>query len=86
MPVNDQITDSTTQVNTAVLGGTPAEAMGNLFMPSSQALGNAAYNSTTSQQQAQITMQTATIQGINSLMAIGTSVTGRGADAILDKG
>ncbi len=86
MPVNDQITDSTTQVNTAVVGGTPAEAMGNLLMPTSQALGNAAHNATAAQQQAQLTMQTATVQGINSLMAIGTAVTGRGAESIIEKG
>ena len=29
MPVNEQITDSVTQVNTKVVGETPAMAMGN---------------------------------------------------------
>lgn len=38
MPVNEQITDSVTQVNTKVVGETPAMAMGNLLMPTSQAL------------------------------------------------
>ncbi|MCE9687639.1 RebB family R body protein [Shewanella sp. AS16] len=37
--VNSQITDSVTQVNTKVLGETPAMAMGNLMLGTSQALG-----------------------------------------------
>ncbi|NMH66595.1 RebB family R body protein [Shewanella salipaludis] len=35
--VNSQITDSVTQVNTKVLGDTPAMAMGNLMQTPSQA-------------------------------------------------
>lgn len=86
MPVNEQITDSVTQVNTKVVGETPAMAMGNLLMSTSQALSNAAHNATAAQQQAQITMQAATVQGVNSLMAIGSSVIGRGAESIIEKG
>ena len=86
MPVNEQVTDSTTQVNTAVLGSTPAEAMGNLMVPTSHALSNAALNASAAQQQAHLTMHSATVQGLNSLMAIGTAVTGRGAEAISEKG
>lgn len=86
MPVNEQITDSVTQVNTKVVGETPAMAMGNLLMSTSHALSNAAHNATAAQQQAQITMQAATVQGVNSLMAIGSSVIGRGAEGILEKG
>ena len=86
MPVNDQITDSVTQVNTKAVGEAPAMAMGSLYLPTSQALGTSAHNSTAAQQQAQITMQAATVQGINSLMATGTAVTGRGAEEILEKG
>ncbi|MFM2480551.1 RebB family R body protein [Celerinatantimonas sp. YJH-8] len=86
MPVNEQITDSVTQVNTKVVGETPAMAMGNLLMSTSQALSNAAHNATAAQQQAQITMQAATVQGVNSLMAIGSSVIGRGAEGIIEKG
>ncbi|PSW07157.1 RebB family R body protein [Photobacterium lipolyticum] len=84
--VNEQITDSVTQVNTKVVGETPAMAMGNLLMSTSQALGNAAHNATNGQQQANITMQAATVQGINSLMSTGTAVTGRSAEAIIEKG
>ena len=86
MPVNEQITDSVTQVNTKVVGETPAMAMGNLLMATSQALGNAAHNATAAQQQAQITMQAATVQGVNSLMSIGDSVVGRSAEGIIEKG
>ncbi len=86
MPVNEQITDSVTQVNTKVVGETPAMAMGNLLMSTSQALATAAHNATSAQQQAQITMQAATVQGVNSLMAIGSSVVGRSAEGIIEKG
>ncbi|MDP2575268.1 glycerol-3-phosphate dehydrogenase subunit C [Vibrio sp. vnigr-6D03] len=83
--VNGQVTDSVTQVNTKVVGETPAMAMGNLLMSTSQALGTAAHNSTAGQQQAQITMQAATVQGVNSLMSIGSSVIGRSAEGIIEK-
>ncbi len=86
MPVNEQITDSVTQVNTKVVGETPAMAMGNLLMSTGQALGTAAHNATSAQQQAQITMQAATVQGVNSLQAIGSAVVGRSAEDIIDKG
>ncbi|UAA37897.1 RebB family R body protein [Paraneptunicella aestuarii] len=85
MPVNEQITDSVTQVNTKVVGESPAMAMGNLLMSTSQALGNAAHNATAAQQQAQITMQAATVQGVNSLMSIGSSVIGRAAEGVIEK-
>lgn len=86
MPVNEQITDSVTQVNTSVLGETPAMAMGNLLMSTSHALSISAHNATAAQQQAQITIQAATVQGANSLMAIGSAVVGRGAESIIEKG
>lgn len=86
MPVNEQITDSVTQVNTKVVGETPAMAMGNLLMSTSQALSNAAHNATVAQQQANITMQAATVQGVNSLMSTGSAVIGRSAEEIIEKG
>lgn len=85
MPVNEQVTDSVTQVNTKVVGETPAMGMGNLLMSTSQALGTAGHNATSSQQQAQITMQAATVQGVNALMSIGSSVVGRSAEGIIEK-
>jgi len=86
MPVNEQITDSITQVNTKVVGETPAMAMGNLLLSTSQSLATAALNATGANQQAGITMQAATVQGINSLMATGTAVIGRVSEEIIEKG
>lgn len=83
--VNEQIIDSVTQVNTKVIGDVPSMAMGNLFMATTQALGNAGHNATSAQQQANITMQAATVQGVNALLAIGGSAVGRGAEGILEK-
>lgn len=86
MPVNEQITDSVTQVNTKVVGETPAMAMGNLLMATSQALSTASHNATSAQQQAQITMQAATVQGVNSMVSIGSSIVGRSAEEIIEEG
>jgi hypothetical protein len=86
MPVNEQVTDSVTQVNTKVVGETPAIALGNLQMSTSQALANAALNATGAQQQATITMQAATVQGVNALMSTGSAVIGRSAEGIIEKG
>lgn len=84
--VNENITDSITQVNTKVLGDTPAMAMGNLYSAIGLAMSNAGNNATGAQQQAQITMQAATVQGVNSLTAIGSAVLGRAAEAVVEKG
>jgi len=86
MAVNAQVTDSVTQVNTKVVGDVPAMAMGNLLMASSQSLGNMAHNATDNQQQASIVSQTSTIQGLNSLMSIGSAVTDRSVEEILNNG
>jgi hypothetical protein len=72
-PVNSQITDSITQVNTEVLGDAPAIAMGNLYQATAQALANAAHNATTSQQQSNITAQAATTMGVTTLYSIDTA-------------
>ena len=74
--VNSQITDSITQANTKVLGDAPAVAMGNLFQATSQALSNAAHNSTTGQQNSNMTAQAATTQGITTLYSVDTASTG----------
>ena len=86
MPVNEQVTDSVAAVNTKVVGDTPAMAMGNLYLPTSQALGTSALNATDTSQQANIVLHSSTVQGINSLMATGNAVIGRSAEAILEKG
>ena len=71
--VNDQITDSITQVNTKVIGDAPAMAMGNLFQATSQALSNAAHNATNAQQQSNVTAQAATTMGVSTLYSIDTA-------------
>jgi hypothetical protein len=84
--VNETITDSVTQVNTKVLADTPSMAMGNLFTSMGLAMSNSGMNATSAQQQAGIVMQAATVQGVNSLTAIGTAVIGRAAEEIVEKG
>lgn len=81
--VNDQITDAVTQANVKVLGDAPAMSMGNLFQATSQALGNAAHNATTAQQQAAITAQAATTMGVTTLYSIDTASTGMATKQIL---
>jgi hypothetical protein len=83
--VNEQITDSVTQVNTKVLGDTPAMAMGNLMTSTAHALSNAAHNATSAQQQGQIMMHAATVQGVNALMSIGSAVIGRTGEEIIER-
>jgi len=83
--VNEQITDSVTQVNTKVLSDSPAMAMGNFYTSMGLALSNANNNATSAQQQASITMQAATVQGVNALGAIGSAVLGRAAEGIVEK-
>lgn len=84
--VNETITDSVTQVNTKVLADTPAMAMGNLYTAMGLAMSNSGMNATSAQQQAGIVMQAATVQGVNSLTAIGSAVIGRSAEEIVEKG
>jgi hypothetical protein len=74
--VNSQITDSISQVNTKVLGDSPAVAMGNLYVVTGQALSNAAHNATTNQQNAVVTAQAATTQGISTLYSLDTASAG----------
>ena len=81
--VNSQITDSVSQVNTKVLGDAPAVAMGNLFVATSQALGNAAHNATNNQQQSYVTMQATTTQGVSTLLGVDTATTGVATKSIL---
>ena len=76
--INSQITDSISQVNTKVLGDSPAMAMGNLFVATGQALSNAAHNATNAQQQSYVTIQAATTQAVGTLLSVDTSSTGTG--------
>ncbi len=81
--VNSQITDSTTQVNTKVLGDAPAMAMGNLFVATGQALSNAAHNATNNQQQSYVTMQASTTQAVSTLLTVDTATTGMATRSVL---
>lgn len=84
--VDSSITDSVTQVNTKVIGDTPASAMGNLMMTTSQSLSVSGQNATTGQQQANVMHQAATVQGLNALMNTGNAVTGTVTGKIIDRG
>lgn len=84
--VNDQVTDSVTQANVEVLGDAPAVAMGNLFQATSQALGNAAHNATTAQQQTNTMAQAATTMGVAVLYSLDTASTGIATKKILESG
>lgn len=66
------------------LTNVPAVAMGNLFVATSQALSNAAHNATTSQQQTNITAQTANVQGITTLYSIDTASTAVSTRGVLN--
>jgi len=81
--INNQITDSITQVNTKVLGDSPAMSMGEFFVATSQALSNAAHNATTNQQQSTLTAQATNVQGVSTLYSIDTASTGVSTGAIL---
>jgi hypothetical protein len=80
--VNPQITDAITQVNTKVLGSAPAQAMGNLYVATAQALSNAAHNATNNQQQSNITAQASTTSGVATLYSIDTASTGVATEKI----
>ncbi|WP_047042726.1 RebB family R body protein [Vibrio mexicanus] len=84
MPVNDAVTDSVTQVNTNVVGETPALAGGNLLLSTSQALGVSSLNSTGANQQGTVVLQTSTVQGINALFSTGAAVLGRSIELVLE--
>lgn len=73
---NSQITDSITQANTKVLGDSPAMAMGSLYMPTSQALGDAAHNATLAQQQVYQTSNATMVQGVSIILCVDTASTG----------
>ncbi|MDK1309763.1 RebB family R body protein [Pseudoalteromonas ardens] len=72
--VNNQITDSVSQVNTKVLGDTPAVATGNFMMATSQAQTNAALPQRFS--------RTPVARGVNMLYSIDTATTAVGTSRI----
>lgn len=82
--VNDQITDAITQATVKVLADASAVALGNLMQAISQALGNAAHNATTVQQQTGVTAQASTTMGVATLYSLDTAATGKATASILD--
>ena len=82
--VNNQITDSVTQVNVKVLADAPAVALGSFYQATGQALGNSAHNAVGAQQQTGVTAQAATTMGVATLYALDTAATGKATEAILD--
>lgn len=81
--VNSQITDSVTQSNVQVVADAPAVAMGNLFQATAQALGNAANNAASAQQQAAVTAQAATTMGVATLYSLDVAAAGKATAAVL---
>jgi hypothetical protein len=81
---NSQITDSVCQTNAEILGDAAAMAVGSLFLPTSQALSNAAHNAVTGQQQTFETANATTVQGVSLLLCLDTASTAKGTSAILD--
>ena len=81
--VNSQITDAVSQVNVKVLADAPAMAAGSLAQAAAQALGNAAHNATTAQQQTNVTAQAATTKGVSILYSLETASTVKTTKAIL---
>lgn len=70
--VNPAITDAVAQANVQVVGIAPAAAMAMLYQATAQALATAAHNATAAQQNANIVLQTSTVQGVAMLLGIGT--------------
>lgn len=74
--VNSQITDAVTQINTQVLGVTPATAVGNYLQGIAVSLTHAGHNAVAGQQQAQILAQAATSAGVNLIYSAHPGVRG----------
>lgn len=68
--VNPVVTDAITATNVAVLGLSPAIAMGELYVATSQALANAAHNATYAQQKTNMLADTVTNVGLKILNGI----------------
>lgn len=62
--LNSQITDSITQIDTLVVGLSPAIAMGELYLATSAALADAAHNATFAQGQINQLAQAVTTAGV----------------------
>ena len=76
LSVNKQITDSIAQVNTQLLGSSPALSMSNLYLATSQALSLAALNAVQARQQNNMLAQAATVMGVTTIYSINTATRG----------
>lgn len=65
--LNRQVTDAVTATNVSVLGVAPAMSTGSLYMTLANSMGMAAMNAVFAQQQAYITYQSSTVEGIRQL-------------------
>ena len=79
------VSTSVAQANVKVLGDAPANAMGNLYQATSQALSNAAHNAGAAQQQSTVVDQAATTQGVATQYSIDTASTGVATEQIFDQ-
>lgn len=84
--VNSQTTDSACQANVQVVGEAAAAAADSLYLPTSQALGNAAHNAAMEQQQTFQTASATTFQGVSILLCEDTAATARATKKILRSG
>ena len=84
-PVNEQITDSVTQTNVAVLGQSPAQAMANFYQISAQSTGLSMQNSVASQQHMNTLNLSVVTQAADSILAIETAVTARAVGEVLSE-
>ncbi|WDE07242.1 RebB family R body protein [Thalassomonas viridans] len=67
--VNGAVVDSVTTTNTKVLGDAPAMAMGSLYQTIGNSVAMAAANAVYAQQQANVSYQAATTQGVTTLFS-----------------
>jgi len=81
--MNSQVTDGVTQANVEVVGDSPAMSLGNLYIVNSHALGNAAHNAASNQEQVNVTAQAATTQGVALLISLDTAAAGSATHKIL---
>ena len=68
--VNPQVTDAVTQSNVKVISEAPALALGSIYQSLANATGLMMHNAVNAQQQANITAQAATTQGVIQIYSI----------------
>ena len=83
---NSSVTDSITQANTTVIGDSPAIAMGNVYIATSQALSNAAHNATSNQMHSYTVTQASSMQGVSTLLSLDAATVGSATGSLLGGG